>query len=55
MAPARTGRDSNNKKTVTKIDQTNRLICSRDREAERRFLTVHIKLIAPKIELIPAQ
>lgn len=25
IAPARTGKDSNNKKTVTKIDQTNNL------------------------------
>jgi len=55
MAPAKTGKDKTNKKTVTNIDQINKLILSRDKLTLRRFLTVHIKLIAPKIDLIPAQ
>jgi len=55
IAPANTGRDKTNKKTVTKTAQINKLICSREIELLRKFFTVHIKLIPPKIELIPAQ
>jgi hypothetical protein len=55
IAPARTGNDKTNKNTVTKTDHTKRLMCSKEIEHLRKFLTVHIKLIPPKIELIPAQ
>jgi hypothetical protein len=55
MAPAKTGKDKTNKKTVTKTDHTNNPMHSKERELLRRFLTVHIKLILPKIELIPAK
>ena len=55
MAPAKTGRESNNKKTVTRTDQIKRLMCSKETAILRKFLTVHIKLIAPKMELTPAQ
>jgi len=55
IAPANTGKDKTNKKTVIKIVQTNKPICSKEIELLRRFLVVHIKLIPPKIELTPAQ
>jgi len=55
MAPAKTGRERTNKKTVTKTVQTKRLMCSREIELLRKFFVVHIKLIPPRIELIPAQ
>jgi len=55
IAPANTGKDKTNKKTVTKIVQTNKLICSRETELLRRFFVVVIKLIPPRIELTPAQ
>jgi len=54
MAPANTGRDNNNKKTVTKIDQTKSLILSNLILKERTLIIVDKKLIAPKIELRPA-
>jgi hypothetical protein len=40
---------------VTKTDQTNNPICSKEIDLLRKFFTVHIKLIPPKIELTPAQ
>jgi len=55
IAPAKTGRDKTSKKTVTKIVQTNKLICSRETALLRKFFVVVIKLIPPKIELTPAQ
>jgi len=55
IAPAKTGKDKTNKKTVIKTDHTNKLIFSKLIELPRKLLTVHIKLIPPKIELIPAQ
>jgi len=55
IAPAKTGSDKTNKKTVTKIVHTNKLICSKEIELLRKFLVVVIKLIPPKIELTPAQ
>jgi hypothetical protein len=55
IAPANTGKDNTNKKTVTKIVQTKRLICSKETQLLRKFLVVVIKLIPPKIELTPAQ
>jgi len=55
MAPAKTGKDKTSKNTVTKTVQTNKPICSIEIEILRKFLTVLIKLIPPKIELIPAK
>lgn len=55
IAPAKTGKDNTNKKTVTKTDQTKRFMCSKEIDLLRIFLTVHIKLIPPKIELTPAK
>ena len=55
IAPANTGRDKINKKTVTNTDQTNNLIWPKLIGVLRRFLTVHMKLIPPRIEEIPAQ
>jgi len=54
-APAKTGRDKTKRKTVTKTDQINKLIWLKEIDTLRKFLTVHIKLIPPKIELKPAQ
>jgi len=55
IAPAKTGKDNTKRNTVTNTDQTKRPICSNEIELLRRFFTVHIKLIPPKIELTPAQ
>jgi hypothetical protein len=55
IAPAKTGSDSTSKNTVMNTDHTKSLICSKEIETLRKFLTVHIKLILPKIELTPAQ
>lgn len=55
MAPARTGRDSSNKIAVIKTDQTNRGIESKETAAERMFIIVVIKLIAPRMEEAPAK
>jgi hypothetical protein len=55
IAPARTGNERSNKKTVIKIDHTNRLIRSYFIPDERILKIVVIKLIAPKIEDIPAK
>jgi len=54
IAPAKTGRDNNNKKTVTKIDQTKSLIFSNQILNERTLIIVDKKLIEPKIDLKPA-
>ncbi len=55
IAPANTGRDSNNKTAVIKIDHTNNGIESNVIEVERIFTIVVIKLIAPRIEEAPAK
>ncbi len=55
IAPAKTGKDKTNKNTVTKTVQTNNLMCSKEIDLLRKFFVVHIKLIPPKIDLIPAQ
>jgi len=55
IAPARTGNDSNNKMAVIKTDHTNRGIESKVIEEDRIFMIVVIKLMAPKIEEIPAK
>lgn len=55
IAPANTGRDSNNKIAVTITDQTNKGILVRVIPTCRMFIIVVIKLIAPKIEEAPAR
>lgn len=55
MAPASTGRDSNNRIAVIKTAHANRGIRSKIIPNTRRFPTVLIKFTAPKIELTPAK
>jgi len=55
IPPANTGNDNNNKNTVTKIDHTNKGIRVQLTPAARILKIVLIKLIAPKIEDIPAK
>lgn len=55
IAPAKTGRDSKSKKTVTKIDQTKRGNRSNSRPGARMLNIVVMKLMAPKIEEMPAK
>jgi len=55
MAPASTGKDSNKRIAVIKTDHTNKGIESKVTEEERMFITVVIKLIAPRIEEAPAK
>jgi len=54
IAPASTGRDSSKRIVVIKIDQINKGTCSNFIIFGRMFMIVVIKLIAPKIEEIPA-
>jgi hypothetical protein len=55
MAPANTGRESNNKTAVTITDHTNKEIRSNSIVRFRMFKVVQRKLIAPRIEEIPAK
>jgi len=55
MAPASTGSDKSSKTAVIKTDQTNSGIESRVKEEERMFIMVVMKLMAPRIEEIPAK
>lgn len=55
IAPARTGRDKRSKIAVIKTDHTNNGMRSRDIPGDRILIIVVIKLIAPKIEEIPAK
>lgn len=55
IAPARTGRDRSNNKAVMKTDQTNKGIRSNVIEVGRILMIVVMKLIAPKIDEIPAK
>lgn len=55
IAPAKTGKDSNNRIAVINTDQTNRGIWSIDISGARMLITVEIKLTAPKIEEAPAR
>ena len=55
IAPANTGRDSRSKTAVINTDHTNNGIESKDIEADRIFIIVVIKLIAPKMEDAPAR
>lgn len=54
-APARTGKDNNNKIVVIKIDQQNKGIFSKLNNPLRIFIIVVIKLIEPKMEEAPAK
>jgi len=55
MAPARTGNDSNSKMVVIMIDHRNSGIRSKDIILGRMFKIVVIKLMAPRIDEIPAR
>ena len=55
MAPANTGKANNNKKVVTKIDQTNKGNLSMVIPGAHILKIVVIKFITPKIEEIPAK
>lgn len=55
IAPARTGKDKSRRIAVIKTDQTNKGIRSRVIPGDRILIIVVIKLIAPKIEEIPAK
>jgi hypothetical protein len=55
IAPANTGSDNSNRIVVIKIDHKNNGIRSNVREKDRIFIIVVIKLIAPKIDEMPAR
>jgi len=55
IAPAKTGKDNNNKKAVIKTDQTNKGNLSKVIPGALIFIIVVIKFIAPIIEEAPAQ
>jgi len=55
MAPASTGSDNRSRTAVIRTDQTNKGMESKDIEADRIFIIVVIKLIAPRIEDAPAK
>lgn len=55
IAPARTGRDRSNKIAVIITDQTNKGTRSSRSPLERMFITVVIKLRAPRIDETPAR
>jgi len=55
IAPARTGRDRRRRITVMKTDQINKGSRSNRIPGARMLMTVVMKLIAPRIEEIPAK
>lgn len=55
IAPARTGRESNKRIAVIFTAQTNKGTRSRRKPFDRMLITVVMKLIAPRIEEIPAK
>jgi hypothetical protein len=55
IAPAKTGRDNNNKTAVITTDQTNNGILSNPIPGLRILITVVIKFTAPKIDDTPAK
>jgi hypothetical protein len=55
MAPAKTGRDKRSKTAVTKTAHTNKGSLCIVIPGQRIFIIVVIKLLAPKIEDIPAK
>jgi hypothetical protein len=54
MAPAKTGKDNNNKKAVIKTAHTNKGILNKRIPRQRMNKIVTMKFIAPAIEDIPA-
>jgi len=55
IAPARTGSANSSNRVVINTDHTNRGICSKVVESLRILIVVVIKLMAPKMEEIPAK
>lgn len=55
IAPAKTGRESNNKNAVTKTDQTNRGNRSKDMPGVRILIIVVMKFMEARIEEAPAR
>lgn len=55
IAPARTGRERSRRIAVTRTDQGNRLMRSKTSPKVRVFLSVLIKLTAPRREETPAK
>jgi len=55
IAPAKTGKDNNNKNAVMNTDQTNKGVRLAVIPGARILVIVTIKLIAPKIDEIPAR
>jgi hypothetical protein len=55
IAPASTGSDKRSSTAVISTDHTNNGIESSDIEADRIFIMVVIKLIAPRMEEAPAK
>jgi hypothetical protein len=55
IAPAKTGKDNNNRIAVIITDQTNKGIRSKVIPSDRILITVVIKFTAPKILEIPAK
>jgi hypothetical protein len=55
IAPAKTGKDNNNKKAVTKIDQANKGILCNVIPGVLIFKIVVIKFTAPRIDEAPAK
>jgi len=55
IAPANTGNDNSKSTAVIRTDQTNKGMESSDIEADRMFIIVVIKLIAPRMEDAPAK
>jgi len=53
IAPAKTGNDNNNKNTVTNTDHTKRGILCNNKPGALMLKIVTMKLIEPKIELVP--
>ncbi len=53
IAPAKTGKDNNNRIAVMKIDHTNNGSLWKDKLFDLIFVIVQRKLIAPKIEAAP--
>merc|ERR1712183_844375 len=55
IEPAKTGRDKSTRKAVSRTDQTKSGIISKHKPDPRMLLMVVIKLIAPRIDEIPAR
>ena len=55
IAPASTGSENSSMKAVTSTDHTNKGILCRVMPGARMLRMVVMKLIAPRIELIPAK